>query len=251
VNPRLHLLIASLSLALPAPAQETNTAPGVAFTNGVAACLVGQYADAARAFRESADHRPAAGTLVNLGIAEWRRGRPGRAILSWEQALWIDPFNPAARDNLNFARQVTEAETPDLAWHEAVSTALSPRAWGWISCSTLWLTVAMLTLPAVLRWRKAGWHQALAALGLGVFLLSIPAQLGIVTRTRIGYILDTKTPLRLTPTQEGEVVTVLPAGAPVRRVRARAQFVFVRTPRGQGWVEESQIGFVCQTSKSR
>ena len=50
------------------------------FTAGAAAFESGQFADAARDFRAAAGARPAAGTLLNLGLAEWRRGRAGAAL---------------------------------------------------------------------------------------------------------------------------------------------------------------------------
>ena len=83
-----------------------------------------QFVDAAEAFRESVSRKPAAGTLVNLGMTEWRRGRTGAAILAWEQALWVDSFNQPARNNLQFARESTGLDAPPLEWYETASTWL-------------------------------------------------------------------------------------------------------------------------------
>ena len=100
-------------------------------------------------------------------------------------------------------------------------------------------------LPGILRRRKATWHQAIAALGLMVFLLSIPAQIGVQTRSRIGFVLQKDTPLRLTPTLEAQAVTRLAAGEPARWVRARGNYVLIRTGRALGWVEQDQLGLTC------
>lgn len=215
------------------------------FTAGAAAFESGQFADAARDFRAAAGARPAAGTLLNLGLAEWRRGRAGAAILAWEQALWIDPFDACARANLQYARQFTSLEAPDYSWYERASTWLPINAWAWIAGGSLWLAIGMSVLPGVMRRRKAGWQQALAALGLALFLLSLPAHIGVVTRTKIGFVLQKDAPLLLTPTAESEVVTKLGAGEPVRELRRRGEYVLVRTSRGQGWMERSQFGRVC------
>ena len=189
--------------------------------------------------------QPASGALQNLGNAEWRCGSTGAAILAWEQARWLDPFNQSARQNLRFARKTAQLEAPDLAWYEVVSTWLPASWWAWIAGISLWLAVGMGMLPGILRLRKATWHQAVAALGLMVFLLSIPAHIGVQTRSRVGFVLQNDTPLRLTPTLEAQALTRLAAGEPGRWVRARGNFVLIRTSRALGWVEQDQFGLTC------
>lgn len=217
------------------------------FQAGLSACRAGQYARAAQEFRESLTERPASGTLLNLGIAEWRSGQVGKAILSWEQTLWIDPSARAARSNLDYVRRIVDVDPPDLTWYETASTWLPANGWAWLAGGSLWLAVAMVLLPGILRWRKAGWHQALAAMGLGVFLLSVPPYLGIISRSRIGIILQKNTPLRLTPTEEAEAVSSLAAGEPAREIRWRGDYLFVRTRQGSGWIERNQFGAICPT----
>ncbi len=216
-----------------------------AFASGVAAYRTADFARAAQLFRESAAARPAAGTLQNLGNAEWQRRRAGDAILAWEQALWVNPFDAKARNNLKYARETAQLEAPELTWSEEASRWLPPNWWAWISGVSLWLAVGMLTLPGILRRRKAPWQQAVAALGLGVFLLSLPAQYGTFTRSKIGIVLQKDTPLRLTPTAEGEAITRLAAGEPARKIRTRGNYVFIRTNRASGWVEQEQFGLIC------
>jgi len=217
------------------------------FQQGVQAYRVSDYSRAASAFRESARRKPASGTLQNLGNAEWQGGAVGRAILAWEQALWLDPFNGAARGNLQLARKTAQVDSPDLSWYEVVSTWLPASWWAWITGAGLWLAVGMLILPGILRQRKATWHQAAAALGFMVFLLSLPAQLGVHTRSRIGFVLEKDAALRLTPTAESQVVTRFPAGKPARCERTRGNYLLVRiSPEGlRGWIEKGQLGFVC------
>jgi hypothetical protein len=215
------------------------------FAEGASAFESGQFAEAAQDFRADAGTQPAVGTLVNLGLAEWRRGRTGEAILAWEQASWIDSFNSSAPRNLQYARDFAGLEPPDYSWNERVSTWLPVNAWAWLTGGSLWLATGMAVLPRVLRRRKSGWHQALAALGLALFLLSLPAQFGVFTRTKIGFVLQKDTPLCLTPTAESEVIAKLDSGTPVRELRSRGGFVFVRTSHGQGWVARNKFGRVC------
>ena len=216
------------------------------FAQGVAAYQAGQFPEAAAAFQKSAQTQPAAGTFINLGLAEWQRGHAGSAILAWEKARWIDPFDRRAAENLKFARAVAQVDEPQLKWFETASTWLPPNAWVWLAGGGLWLAVGALVLPRFFRRRKAGWQQWLAALGFGVFLFSLTANLGVVSRTNTGFILSKDTPLRLTPTREAEVISTLTAGEPARRLRARGNYLFIRTSSEAGWVEQSAFGQVSQ-----
>ena len=215
------------------------------FAAGTNAYGSGDFAEAARLFREAVSAQPSSGGLVNLGLAQWQQGHVGAAILAWEQALWIDPFERRARNNLRFARLTAQLESPELTWYEAGSTWLPANAWAWIAGGSLSLVVALLTLPGVLRWRKSPWQQAAAALALGVLIFSLPVSVGVLTRTQLGIVLERDAPLRLTPTAEGEAVTRLAAGEPARRVNARGNYVFVKTSRGAGWIRQEEFGWIC------
>ena len=221
------------------------SSPDSLFQAGVTAYRAADYKQAAETFHQSVKLQPASGALQNLGNAEWQRGLTGDAILAWEQALWLDPFNESARQNLRFARKTAQLEAPELAWYEVISTWLPVSWWAWIAGASLWLAVGVGLLPGILRRRKATWHQAMAALALMVFLLSVPALFGVQTRSRIGFVLQKDTPLRLTPTAEAQAVTRLAQGDPARWVRARGNYVLIRTSRTLGWVEADQFGLTC------
>lgn len=214
------------------------------FQSGVTAYEKRDFNEAARSFREAVVAQPASGTFQNLGNAEWKRGRTAEAILAWERARWLNPFDASSRNNLKFARDAAQLEAPVLAWYEVASTWLPSGAWVWIGAGSLWLAVGLLLLPGIFRWRKASWHQAVAALCLGIFLLSLPANAGVITRARIGFVMTSDTPLRLTPTVNAESVTRLAAGEPVRWVRARGNYIFIRTSHATGWVQREQFALV-------
>lgn len=215
------------------------------FARGLEWSRAGRFPEAAAAFGNAAKAQPAVGTFLNLGLAEWQRGHAGLAILAWEKAIWIDPFDPRARDNLAFARQAAQVEAPQLKWFEKVSTWLPPNAWAWLAGAALWLAVGLVVLPGILGFRKTGWPQWPAALAVGVFLLCLTADIGVVSRTRIGFVTRKNTPLQLTPTHNAEVVSTLAAGEPARVLRTRGNYVFIRTATGAGWVEQDGVGLVC------
>jgi len=215
------------------------------FTNGTIAFRNGDYPAAAKAFSELSIQQPTAGAFQNLGLSEWLRGRRGQAVLAWERALWVDPFNAASRESLRYARKTAQLEAPQLAWHEVASTWLPVNAWAWLAAASLWIAVSLVMLPAILRWRRRAWYQAVAALALAVFLVCIPAILGVNARARIGFVMERNTPLRLTPTRDAQTVTLLGAGEPARIERQRGEYLLVRTSFSHGWIERSQFGRIC------
>lgn len=215
------------------------------FAQGKAMSRAGNFPEAAAAFEKAVQQQPSSGALVNLGLAEWQRGRAGAAILAWEQAAWIDPFDQLAAQNLRFARTVAQVDAPQLKWFEAGSTWLPPNLWAWLAGISLWLAVGALTLPRFCRWRKAGWQQTVAALAFGLFLFSLAANFGVVSRADIGFVLKKNAPLRLTPTRESEVIATLSAGTPARQVRARGNYFFIRTVSESGWIEQREFRRVC------
>lgn len=217
---------------------------GAAWQQGTNAFVTQQFEEAARSFRTSAASAPAAGTLVNLGLAEWHLGNVGAAILAWEQAVWVDPFNKPAAQNLEFARRSTQLVSPELAWFEVPSRWLPPNWWPWFTGAGLWLAVGAILLPGMLGERRAAWQQGVAALGFTIFLICIPAQVGVQTRTRIGIVLEKNTPLRLTPTSQAQTILHLAAGEPARIRRERGKFLFVKTGGAAGWILKSELGLI-------
>jgi len=249
---RLFLLAPFLIAASLLPAIHSAAAPADAlFRFGLKAYQAGEYDQAAGAFAQSAALRPAGGTLQNLGNVHWQRAQTAAAILSWEQALWLDPFNKSARANLRFARRSAQLETPDLTWYEAVSSWLPANWWAWVAGLSLWLAIGASTLPTLLRRPKLAVYQVIAAFGLAIFLLSVPAHFVVTTRARLGLIVAKETPLRLTPTSEAQFIAYLPAGEPARLQRRRGEYLLVRASHATGWVLSSQFSLIASASSSK
>jgi hypothetical protein len=243
------LLSVFLVVALAAQSFPASAASGDdAFQQGLERYNTGGYEQAAVFFREAAAAAPAAGTLHNLGNAEWQSGHAGPAMLAWERAGWLDPFNRNTRANLRYGRKAALLDPPELAWYEICSTWLPVNAWAWIACLSFWLAVALMMLPGIFRWRRADWHQGLAAAGFAVFLVTLPALAGTYTRSKLGIILAKDAPLKLTPTTEAQVLARLPGGEAARLEQERGAYVYIRTGNAAGWIERGQFGLIADNS---
>lgn len=220
-------------------------APDDGFAQGLEWSRAGQFPEAAAALAKSAAAAPAAGTFVNLGLAEWQCGHAGQAILAWERAQWIDPYDRQSATNLSFARQVAQVDAPELKWFELSSTWLPPSAWLWLAGGSLWLAVGAMVLPGIFRRRKTGWTQACAALAAGIFMFSLVANEGVVSRMQLGIIVRKNAPLRLTPTHSGEVMTRMTSGEPARLLHRQGDYCLIRTAEASGWVESTDFKLVC------
>jgi tetratricopeptide (TPR) repeat protein len=233
-------------IAIFAVAAASHAATNDWFEQGDELVRSGKFSEAATVFAKAAQAQPATGTLINLGLAEWQRGHAGAAILAWEQARWIDPFAERAETNLKFARAVAQVDAPQLKWFEDASVWLSPTAWLWLAGASLWLAMAAMILPRAFRWRRTSWHQLLAAFSIFIFLASLTANVGIVSRTEIGFVLRKDAALRLTPTQTGEVISTLAAGEPARKLRSHGNYFLIQMANESGWIERNAFGLVSE-----
>ena len=225
---------------------SASSTPDERFRKASSAYSAGEFAEAVYELRELVNEgRFASGALHNLGDAEWKVGRHGHAVLAWERALSLDPFSKNTEANLRFARSNAHVDAPVLAWHERYSTLLPGGWWIAIASAGLWGGVALLTLPRLLGWRRADWHQGVAAALLAIFLLSGPALFGVWKRSRFGVVLEDETPLRLTPTREAETLVKLSSGEMARVERERGEYFYVRADGDRaGWVRKTDFARV-------
>jgi hypothetical protein len=237
-------LLAVLLFSVTFASHGETVPPSVLFEQGAKAYDKGDFDQAALCFRGASAAAPSSGTWHNLGNAEWQAGRPGPAILAWERGQWLAPFNAGTRENLRFARKARQLDPPELTWYETGSTWLPAGAWPWITCASFWLALSLLMLPGIFRWRKAGWHQGLAAVCFTIFLLTLPALLGVQTRSRLGVLLPEATSLRLTPTHDAQVLGKLPPGETARIERQHGNYIYIHSGGSAGWVERSEFALI-------
>ena len=235
----LFAVIVALLGALPAQGAEDVFAPGRK------AYSAGQFTNAARFFQGELKRAPSAEAWHNFGDAAWQAGHPGEAVLAWQRALWINPYQTNAAASLRFVNGLGQFSELSLAWTEKYSTWLPANLWAGLAAVSLWLAVALVLLPGIFRWRKSVWPQLLAAVALGTFVLTLPALAGIHGRTKLAVIREANEPLRQTPTQTAQVRSRFAAGEMVRCQSVRGKYFFVRTANEEtGWVAQDQLWFM-------
>ena len=223
------------------PARGANDA----FAPGRTAYAAGQYTNAAQFFRGELKRAPSAEGWHNYGESAWQAGHPGEAVLAWQRARWIDPYQTNAAASLRFVYGLGQFSEWSLTWTEKYSTWLPVNLWAGVAASSLWLAVALGLLPGIFRWRKSVWPQLLAALALGVFVLTLPALAGIQGRTKLAVIRAANVPLRQTPTQTAQARSRFAAGEMVRCQSVRGKYYFVRTANDEtGWVARDQLWLI-------
>ena len=213
------------------------------FREGNRTYASGEIQDAASLFQKVGNHESVApGLLHNLGNAEFKLGNLGPAILAWERAHSLDPWNRNTTANLRFARGQAALSAPKLAWNEKYSAWLPADCWLWTAAVCFWGGLACLALPPLLARRRTAWTQAGAVLALSTFILTLPALAGLWMRHRLGVVVAAEAPLRLTPTQEGEVLGKLSAGEVARVEITRGAYVYVRGENDRaGWVQAEEF----------
>jgi len=241
-------VVAALFVVLVNSAATASEAQG--FDLGRADYEAGKYADAAKAFQAHAAGEVSPGLLHNLGNAEFKLGHLGPAILAWERARALDPRSRNTKANLHFARGQVGLEQPESPWYETYSSFFPADRWIAIATCTFWASIALLVLPPLLHHRRTALSQAGAVVAIITFLLTLPALAGIYTRGRIGIVQAADTPLRLTPTLEGEVLGALPEGETARVEKRRGEYRYIRASGDRaGWVRQDEFAMLWPSSR--
>ncbi len=212
------------------------------FQNASKSYQTGAFDEAASQLQSIIRSRISPEALHNLGNAEFKLGHIGPAILAWERARALDPHDRNTTANLSFARGQAALPLPSLSWNEIYSSWLPTDAWLWTASICLWGGLACLTLPPLLARRRTAWTQAGAVVALSAFILTVPALSGLGSRAQLGVVTAAEAPLRLTPTQEGEVLGKLPAGDTARVELTRGAYAYVRGEGDRaGWVHRDEF----------
>ncbi len=140
-----------------------------------------QFRDAAAMYERSLSEEGAdADTYYNLGNAYFRTGQTGRAVVSYERALRLDPTHEDARTNLEFVNsRIADLPEDDSAFlsnlQQRVSNSLTANSWAWCALvlfALLMGAVAVYIFATGVRVRKFGFFGGIVLCILFVYTLS-------------------------------------------------------------------------------
>lgn len=123
----------------------------------------------------------------NLGNAYFRDNRLGKAIISYERALALDPSNADARTNLDFVRtKIEDAPEDDSSFlsnlHHKICSALSPDGWAWCALALFIIllgTVALYIFSSNVAMRKIGFFGGIVVAFVFAYTTAIAYQTSI------------------------------------------------------------------------
>ncbi len=179
----------------------------------------GKFTEAAAAYQQLIEAGTVSAALYfNLGNAQFKSSRIGRAVAAYQQAAALSPRDPDIRANLQFARNQVPGPTVRAGVLPRALGKLSLNEWTVLGAITLWATFVLLGLrqfkPAlqpVLRtwvWLAAG-GTCLFAVVIAVAFTTNPARhLVIVTAN--------DTAVRSSPFDESPSVFAVNDGAELR-----------------------------------
>jgi hypothetical protein len=173
---------------------------------------------------------------INLGDAYYETADFGQAILHYLRALAMDPRNPAARANLDLARQAANVTTPNLTRLDRLATSMSVTSWTWMATLCGWTALFLFFLPRLYRWRGATpwllFAAAVIATGTAVTALA-----GWHLRSRDGVVLHADSQLKFSPTTHSQSVGLAQAGDIATMIDQNDQYFLIVTADGhRGWI---------------
>ena len=234
------LVLLSL-ISLPARAESPS-----AFEQANQDYAAGRFMEAARGFERVIEQRGYSGpVLFNLGNAWLQAGQPGRAILSYERALWLSPGNEAVEANLHAARQEAGLVVEQQNNLEKAARVLSLDAWAWLGAGTLVLVCALVIACRLLpSFSRTGLRMLIcaAAAALVVETVCVVVCWPDVNRAVVQV---SATPVRIAPATAAGVSFSLPAGEVVSIGQTHGRFTFVTTRDGRsGWISHEEMARV-------
>lgn len=180
--------------------------------------------------------------LFNLGNAYYRNGNLGQAIRSYRHAQWLAPRDPDVRANLGFAAQTAGIALPARGPIAARLLDASQAEWVRFACVGYWLlAVALAAWILAPRFRFVARP---AAAVLAALLLLALAGLGVHRDLRQApecVVMANGQKVLSSPLETATPLLAIPAGALVRQLDRRGNWIDVRFEATRGWLPAAAV----------
>jgi hypothetical protein len=182
-----------------------------------------------------------AAALYNLGNAYARAGKPSLAVLNYQRARLLAPFDADLEANLRFVRESAKLPAAPPTWFERTFEFASPTVLYWSGSFGVLLAGACL-LAGRLTARARGLRRVGIAVGVALAGLTVGNALALRPLLHTGVILTAATPARVSPVPMGDPLFTLPEADTVQMTDEHEGFVLIETRDGKtGWVAAANL----------
>ena len=174
-----------------------------------------------------------------MGNAYFRKNDFGRAILSYERALALDPHHPEAEANLRIARDEARAlELVPNRW-ERIFAFADENQYALAASISFWIGIFSVATWVLGRGRGRG-PIALSILSLSIFVIAVGASYEL-SRGKNGrglaVVTGDKVEARLATADNANRVLTLPAGSEIKIASQRGDWLYAVLPNNlRGWI---------------
>jgi hypothetical protein len=182
--------------------------------------------------------------LYNLANSYARAGKPGLAVLNYERAALLAPYDPDITANLNYVRTAAHVPIEPRGRFTQIARIISPNSAAWLGLCGIVLAGATLLakkLTPRFRWLRA----AAQVVGVAAVALTVVNALMIWPHLHEAIVLANQTPALVSPVPMAETAFVLTEAESVTVTAKHEDYVLVRTHGGlSGWVARANLGAV-------
>jgi hypothetical protein len=179
--------------------------------------------------------------LYNAGNAYVRAGKPGLAVLNYERARLLAPYDPDVEANLNLVRRSLALPTEPGNRLTGAVGGVSPTMATWIGVAG-WALVAAALLAG--RWSAVHRWLRRTAVIAGAALMGFTAASGVALWPRLheAIVIANAAPVRVSPAPLGDALFTLKEAEAVTTAGEHEGFVLVRSAAGRtGWVWHTDL----------
>lgn len=213
----------------------------------------GKYAEAISVYNDilKTDYQSAA-LHYNLGNAHYKQGKIGAAVLHYEKAAVLSPYDGDIQFNLKIARQHTIDNISELKpfflarWWGNLRDVFSSNTWCILGMLLFWLGIGGLItwlMASTRALKKRGFLVGTSLVILSLFVLVVAwEKAGIETDSGFAIIYTAETALKNAPDEQSSDILQLHEGTKIEILDQIGEWYKVRLMNGeQGWMPAATV----------